>query len=75
MLSLLGLFFYITAVGGVICGHIARRQIREGNESGDGLALAGLIIGYIILALGVIVIVFVAVAIAGAAASSGVNSY
>ena len=75
VLSLLGLFFYITAIGGVICGHIARRQIREGHESGDGLALAGLIVGYIILALGVVFIVFIVIAIAGAAASSGVNSY
>ncbi|MDT7745061.1 MAG: hypothetical protein QOE59_4139 [Actinomycetota bacterium] len=75
VLSLLGLFFYITAIGGVICGHIARRQIREGHETGDGLALAGLIVGYIVLALGVIFIVFVIIAIVGAAASSGVNSY
>jgi hypothetical protein len=75
VLSLLGLFFYITAIGGVICGHIARRQIREGHESGDGLALAGLIVGYIILALGVVFIVFIVIAIVGAAASSGVNSY
>jgi hypothetical protein len=75
VLSLLGLFFYITAIGGVICGHIARRQIREGHESGDGLALAGLIVGYIVLALGVVFIVFIVVAIIGAAASSGVNSY
>ena len=75
MLSLLGLFFYITAIGGVICGHIARRRIREGHETGDGLALAGLIVGYIVLALGVVFIVFIVVAIIGAAASSGVNSY
>jgi hypothetical protein len=75
VLSLLGLFFYVTAIGGVICGHIARRQIREGHESGDGLALAGLIVGYIILALGVVFVVFIVIAIAGAAASSGVNSY
>ncbi len=75
VLSLLGLFFYITAIGGVICGHIARRQIREGHETGDGLALAGLIVGYIVLALGVVFIVFIVVAIIGAAASSGVNSY
>jgi hypothetical protein len=75
VLSLLGLFFYVTAIGGVICGHIARRQIREGHETGDGMALAGLIIGYIILALGVLLFVFFIVVIIGAAASSGGNSY
>lgn len=75
VLSLLGLFFYVTAIGGVICGHIARRQIREGHETGDGMALAGLIIGYIILALGVLLFVFFIVVIISAAASSGVNSF
>jgi hypothetical protein len=76
VLSLLGLFFFVTAIGGVICGHIARRQIREGPESGDGLALTGLIVGYIILALGVLFIVFFfVVVLIGAAASSGVNSF
>jgi hypothetical protein len=75
VLSLLGLFFYITAIGGVICGHIARRQIREGTESGDGLALAGLIVGYIVLGVGLLFFVFFIVIIIGAAASSGVNSY
>lgn len=32
-------------------GHIARGQIRRSGEGGDGLALAGLIIGYISVAL------------------------
>ncbi|MDL5156795.1 DUF4190 domain-containing protein [Actinomycetospora termitidis] len=58
VLSLLSFFFGITAVGGVICGHIARRQIRERGENGDGLALAGLIIGYIFIGLFVLAVVF-----------------
>lgn len=37
-------------VPGIICGHLARRQIREDPLiRGDGLAKAGLIIGYIFL--------------------------
>jgi uncharacterized protein DUF4190 len=39
------------AVVGAILGHIARRQIRETGESGDGLALAGVIIGWVGLLL------------------------
>jgi hypothetical protein len=39
------------AIIGAILGHIARRQIRERGESGDGLALAGIIIGWIGFAL------------------------
>ena len=35
----------------MIMGHIARRQIREGNQAGDGLAVAGLVVGWIGLAI------------------------
>lgn len=47
----------------IICGHIARKQIRAsaGAEKGSGLALAGLIIGYgqiIVVAAVVAVVVF-----------------
>lgn len=46
---------------GVILGHIAMSQIKRTGESGRGLALAGLIIGYIFLALTVIVFAIYAV--------------
>ncbi|WP_018335777.1 DUF4190 domain-containing protein [Actinomycetospora chiangmaiensis] len=71
VLSLLSFVFGITAIGGVICGHIARRQIRERGEGGDGLALAGLIIGYIFIGLFVLFIVFFIVVFVAAAGSSG----
>ena len=32
---------------GAILGHVARRQIRERGEQGDGFALAGIIVGWI----------------------------
>lgn len=32
---------------GIVFGHIARNQIRNSGEDGNGLALAGLIIGYV----------------------------
>ncbi|KQV07217.1 hypothetical protein ASC63_07840 [Leifsonia sp. Root112D2] len=35
------------SIGGVITGHIALSQIKKTGEQGRGLALAGLIIGYI----------------------------
>ena len=39
----------LTSIPAVICGHLARGQIRNSNGtlSGDGMALTGLIIGYI----------------------------
>jgi hypothetical protein len=72
VLSLLAFVFGITAIGGVICGHIARRQIRERGEGGDGLALAGLIIGYIFIGLFVlfIVLLFVFIGVAAVGSSS-----
>src|SRR5262245_53824683 len=39
---------------GAILGHIARRQIRERGEQGDGFALAGIIVGWVITAFWVL---------------------
>jgi len=41
-----GLGGYVGIVGAIL-GHVARRQIRERGESGDGMALAGMIVGWI----------------------------
>lgn len=37
----------VGSIVGVILGHIARKQVKERHEQGDGMALAGLITGYI----------------------------
>jgi hypothetical protein len=60
VLGILGLtfFFGIASIPAVIVGHIARKQIRERNEDGAGLAIAGLVTGWIGVALVVAVIVF-----------------
>lgn len=42
------------AIVGAIMGHIARRQIRERGEEGDGMALTGVIVGWIVFGLSVI---------------------
>ncbi|MCB0194996.1 MAG: DUF4190 domain-containing protein [Anaerolineae bacterium] len=44
---------FIAAVAGIVTGHMARREIKAsmGAQSGDGLALAGLILSYINLAM------------------------
>ena len=36
----------LTAVPAVICGHIARRQMKQTAQRGDGLATSGLVLGY-----------------------------
>ena len=39
----------LASICAIVCGHIARRQIRkaDGREKGKGIALAGLICGYL----------------------------
>jgi hypothetical protein len=46
----------IPSILAVIFGHIAKGEIRAsgGQQGGDGMALAGLILGYIGLALGIV---------------------
>jgi uncharacterized protein YacL len=61
--------FFISIVG-IITGHIALSQIKKTGEQGRGLAIAGLIIGYIGLVVGIILAI-VWFAIIGAAISSG----
>lgn len=48
---------FIGALVAVVCGHAARSEIRRappGAIEGDGMALAGLILGWIQLALAII---------------------
>ncbi|MBA8886450.1 hypothetical protein FHW12_000641 [Dokdonella fugitiva] len=45
---------FIGAVAAVICGHLARGEIRRappGTIEGDGMAIAGLVLGWVHLAL------------------------
>ncbi|MGW0431453.1 DUF4190 domain-containing protein [Micromonospora sp. NPDC003197] len=41
-----GLGGFIGIIGAIL-GHVSRRQIRQKGESGDGMALAGIIVGWI----------------------------
>lgn len=65
-------------IAGIIMGHIAVRQIQDTGESGMGYAKAGLIIGYIFLAITAIVTValFIMVLVAATADSQHlINSH
>src|SRR5688500_20310266 len=48
----------LTGIPAIICGHMALKRIRnsQGTLTGDGFGLAGLIMGYINLALSLIMI-------------------
>jgi hypothetical protein len=51
--ALVGAFVFWPA--GIVCGIIARHQIRASGEAGDGMALAGIIIS---VAAGVLMVIF-----------------
>ena len=55
----------LTAIPAVALGHKARSEIRRTGQSGDGMAVAGLVIGYLALACGALF--FLAVVLAAAA--------
>lgn len=57
------------AVGAVL-GHVANRQIRERNESGRGMALAGIIMGWIGVGIGVVVLIAVVAIVIWAASTA-----
>jgi hypothetical protein len=53
------------SIGAVVLGHMAKRQIASSNgrQTGDGLATAGLVIGYI--GIGILLIYVIALASIG----------
>jgi hypothetical protein len=57
---------FVFAPAGLIMGIVARKQIRQTGEDGDGLALAGIIVGGIFTAFFVLMIVFMIVAFSAA---------
>ena len=44
-------------------GHVARKQIREQGQTGEGLALGGIIVGWIGFGLSIAVVIFYVVVI------------
>lgn len=58
--SIVGVFVLpvIGQIVGIVTGHMSLSQIKARAEKGRGLAVAGLIVGYITLALGVLLLVF-----------------
>ncbi|MBC6942017.1 MAG: DUF4190 domain-containing protein [Xanthomonadales bacterium] len=61
---------FIGALVAIICGHLARSEIRNaapGTLEGSGMALAGLILGWVQIALIALAIVFVFLFLGGLA--------
>lgn len=72
ILAWLGIFG-LGAIAAIVCGHVAKGQIQAsaGRMTGDGLATAGLVLGYLNLALTLVAaclgILMIAGVISGAA--------
>ena len=58
-------FPFFGAIVAVVCGHVARSQIRRTGEQGDGLALAGMVLGYIGVVIPILIAVFIVAAAHG----------
>ena len=50
----------IGSIVAIVCGHLARGEIRrsQGQLDGDGLAVAGLVLGYVQIVMGVLLVLF-----------------
>lgn len=56
--SLLGLCCWVTCIAGIVLGHLALRDLNrpDNHETGRGMAIAGLVVGYVLVAIGVLYI-------------------
>ena len=75
ILSCAGLFFWLLLpIGGIITGHIALGQIKRTGEGGRPLAMAGVIVGYVLAGLaiiGIVLYVIFIIFVIGIAGTSG----
>lgn len=64
---------FIGSIVGVVTGHIAKRQIAESGEEGSGIATAGLVIGWIGVAI--LILIIIALVVFFGIFASAVGSY
>jgi hypothetical protein len=66
---------FVISPGGIICGHIALNQIKRTGEGGRGLALAGLIIGYVFTGFWLLYIIGIVIFFAWMGTMGGFSTY
>lgn len=61
---------FLGSVVAIICGHMARSEIRRSpqTQEGDGLAVAGLVMGYLVIILSVLTLLAIILFFGGLAA-------
>ncbi|MCU7730892.1 DUF4190 domain-containing protein [Actinoplanes sp. KI2] len=75
-LAILALVFaFVFSPAAIVLGHLAKKQIRQTGEQGEGLATAGLWLGYIFTILGLLAcavyVIVIVIAVGNAATNSG----
>jgi hypothetical protein len=65
------MFGPLATVPAVVCGHMARGQIRRTGEQGAGMALAGLILGWIGVGFTVLLVIIAVLAVVAVSSSGG----
>lgn len=70
------MFPVLGAIIAIVCGHIARKEIREsaGTQGGDGMAVLGLVLGYSHLVISCLVLALVLLIFAGAFTAIGLSA-
>jgi hypothetical protein len=63
----------LPTIPAIVFGHVARHQIKRTGEDGGGLALAGLILGWAAVVLGVLIVVGLATVVASTSGFHGVS--
>jgi hypothetical protein len=64
----------LTAIPAIICGHMAKREMRQTGQRGDGLATSGLVLGYMAVIFWGILIVLSIVGAVISATGTGIGT-
>ncbi|MDN4477369.1 DUF4190 domain-containing protein [Demequina lignilytica] len=59
VLSLVGLVTGVTAIAGIVFGHLSLNAVAHGEADNRSVGLAGLVLGYILLGLSIVILVVV----------------
>ena len=62
----------LTAIPAIICGHMAKREMRQTGQRGDGLATTGLVLGYMaVIFWGILIALSIVGAVISASGTGG----
>jgi hypothetical protein len=64
-------FWLLGTIPALVLGYMARRQIRQTGEQGAGMALAGIILGWVGIGLTVIFVILIVIAAATSTTTTG----